>query len=414
MMGFLMLGLLGVALSGFLIDSGGGEEDPFPEQEDPIAPPDGAPDLTNPGAGEPDDGAGGGDDAGIPPVDGAAPGDGDGESGTPGGGAPGGGLPDDDLPDDGLPDDGLPGDGGEAPDEESPPSDPLPEPPTDDENGAPDPVPPPPPVIPGVLIRGNDGSEFLFGGVGNDTIVGGGGNDLLEGGGGDDLLISTAGNDSLAGFEGGDTLLGGPGNNLLLGEGGDDLLFAGEGYDTLRGGDGGDLLIAGVGSSVLEGDTGDDTQVGGRSGSAVQPNILSGGVGDDAFVVYHNQFARVDVGSGSNIVVIELSGGLVAETPLATTQIAGFDGVLDALVFVQTGPEPVPVVSADVVTASAGDVFGFAPGAQYTLVRLDGQPGAVLAGALPDIAAEITVTPQAEARGLLGILPLAREDFLVA
>jgi hypothetical protein len=150
---------------------------------------------------------------------------------------------------------------------------------------------------------------------------------------------------------------------------------------------------------------------------ALRPNLLSGGAGDDAFVVYHDQFARVDVGTGSNIVVIELPAdgpvGAPAD-PLATTQIFGFDAVLDALRFVKAGSGPLPAVSAEVVTASPGDAYGFAAGGQYTLVRLDGAPAAVLQGAYAGIAAEITVSADVDARASLGIPALRREDFLVA
>jgi hypothetical protein len=240
---------------------------------------------------------------------------------------------------------------------------------------------------------------------------------LLEGSLGDDLLISTAGNDTLAGFSGADTLVGGPGDGLLLGEGDDDLLFAGPGgADTLQGGAGNDILIAGESGAVLEGGADDDSLVGGRAGDAVRPNLLSGGAGDDAFVVYHGSFARVDVGTGSNLVVIEMPTPLAPGDPAAVTRIEGFDGVLDALVF--TVPDAaagaVPVVTAELRTAAADDPFGYAAGEVYTEVALDGVPAAVITGAYPGLGPEISVAPGAEARGLFGLQSLARADFLVA
>jgi hypothetical protein len=113
-------------------------------------------------------------------------------------------------------------------------------------------------------------------------------------------------------------------------------------------------------------------------------------------------------------VLVELSGPLVAADPMAVTRIAGFDGVLDALLFVQPEPGVVPSVTVEVITAIPGDSFGVAAGAVYTIVRLDGAPGAVLDGAFSGLANEIGVTSGTDARGFLGLGAVTRADFLVA
>lgn len=164
---------------------------------------------------------------------------------------------------------------------------------------------------------GEDGNDYLAGGIGNDLLVGGLGNDRADGSNGDNVVwgdnMPTAadpnpqdsaigGNDKLGGFTGNDVFYGGggddsvsagpgddfayggPGNDALSGAAGNDRLFGGEGNDTISGDDGDDLISGGAGSDKLIGRTGADVVIGGDGadivdgGLEVFNDLLVGGI----------------------------------------------------------------------------------------------------------------------------------------
>ena len=93
---------------------------------------------------------------------------------------------------------------------------------------------------------------------GNDVFYGGGGNDYVSPGPGNDYIYGGAGNDTLDGHLGDDRIYGGAGDDILSGAAGNDLLVGGAGSDQLMGRDGNDVLIGGDASDVLLGEAGDD------------------------------------------------------------------------------------------------------------------------------------------------------------
>ena len=136
------------------------------------------------------------------------------------------------------------------------------------------------------LIFGRNGHDSLYGMDGNDTLVGGGGSDLLNGGSGidraqyndatagvtADLQVSAnntgfAGGDSYVSIEDlygsnfGDTLRGDAGSNAILGADGNDVILGRDGQDTLYGGTGNDTLIGQAGRDFLYGNGGNDAFV---------------------------------------------------------------------------------------------------------------------------------------------------------
>lgn len=119
-------------------------------------------------------------------------------------------------------------------------------------------------------IHGRGGSDVLNGGNGHDRLYGGGGGDNVGGGNGNDRLYGQSGYDRLRGDAGNDRLSGGHGSDSLEGGTGLDTLFGGNGHDTLLGGSQGDSLNGGSGNDRLIGGTSRDT--------------LDGGAGDDVFV----------------------------------------------------------------------------------------------------------------------------------
>lgn len=83
----------------------------------------------------------------------------------------------------------------------------------------------------GLPVFGDNGANFINGGVGDDQISGGAGDDRLMGRGGDDILIGGDGNDAIFGGDGNDHLMGSNGNDQLRGEAGADLMEGGDGDD---------------------------------------------------------------------------------------------------------------------------------------------------------------------------------------
>jgi Ca2+-binding RTX toxin-like protein len=119
-------------------------------------------------------------------------------------------------------------------------------------------------------IDGWEGNDQLFGGIGNDILLGWYGNDTLSGEADDDWLDGSYDNDTLYGGDGNDTL-----GNPVAPEPGDDQMFGGAGNDQLFGGPGSDRLVGSDGGLVGEIDT------------------LTGGAGDDIFVLGNPEFQGV-------------------------------------------------------------------------------------------------------------------------
>ena len=147
---------------------------------------------------------------------------------------------------------------------------------------------------PGLVIQGDDNSDFYLGSNAGDTISAGRGNDIIEARRGDDLLSGDGGNDTLRGDEGNDTLRGGreedsisggEGNDVIRGQRNGDTLDGGDGNDNVKGGGGNDLVIGGAGNDFLTGGTRRDTLEGGTGNDTLIGNSfddsLDGGDGND-------------------------------------------------------------------------------------------------------------------------------------
>lgn len=136
------------------------------------------------------------------------------------------------------------------------------------------------------LIYAGQGDDWVqgdaaYGEGGNDIIHGGPGDDMLAGQGGDDLVYGDAGDDTLFGGEGDDSLFGGAGNDILAGHDGDDVLVSSQGSDDLDGGAGDDVLIGHDGRETvwMNGGEGDDTLMPGAH------DFVSGNDGRDSFIL---------------------------------------------------------------------------------------------------------------------------------
>src|SRR5207237_399650 len=70
-------------------------------------------------------------------------------------------------------------------------------------------------------------------------------------------------------------------DNVITGGPGDDVLTGGAGNDTLIGNAGNDILVGGTGTNALVGGAGNDI----LDGTAGTGNQMSGGTGDDVYIV---------------------------------------------------------------------------------------------------------------------------------
>jgi Ca2+-binding RTX toxin-like protein len=163
-----------------------------------------------------------------------------------------------------------------------------------------------------VDFRGEDGNDYLTGGVSNDWLVGGngndringshgdnilwgdnsplpvdpqpqdalvGGDDILSGLGGADVFYGSGGHDQVSSGGGNDYAWGGAGNDVLDGNEGDDRLYGGAGNDRLSGFTGNDLLSAGGNDDLLYGQGGNDVLIGGTG-----IDLIDGGDGNDLLI----------------------------------------------------------------------------------------------------------------------------------
>lgn len=223
------------------------------------------------------------------------------------------------------------------------------------------------------ILTGNNSINTLIGGLGDDTyLVQNGGDVVVEGtSAGTDLVISEVNYTLLANVEnltlGGSDDITGSGNslnNILTGNSADNRLYGLDGVDTLSGGAGDDVLDGGEGADTLLGGSGDDAYLVDHSADVVTEssnegldwvlssvnytlgnhveylglngssnlsgtgnsldnilsgnagiNTLTGGLGDDTYVVQNSADIVVEVVSeGTDLVQASVSYTLGAQT----------------------------------------------------------------------------------------------------
>lgn len=203
------------------------------------------------------------------------------------------------------------------------------------------------------IIGGND-ADTLLGGQGNDQITGLSGANILNGNLGDDFvggsgaLFGEDGNDTLAGTGPKDTLSGGAGNDrigltggLADGGAGNDVLNDGGGAErnaTLLGGDGADTIdgqfasmmsasehtyFGDAGNDSLQGTVWADTISGGEGNDTISGlggpvggvDRLSGGAGNDLFIIWNRTFGNEPATDAARIIDWEVNDRIDARIP---------------------------------------------------------------------------------------------------
>jgi Ca2+-binding RTX toxin-like protein len=177
----------------------------------------------------------------------------------------------------------------------------------------------------GETVIGTAGNDLLTGEINNDVLTGLGGNDVLTGNGGNDILDGGDGLDILYGDNASYDMTG-TGNDMLTGGAGNDLLIGGLGNDTLTGGDGDDTLYSGVATNASL--NGTYFSIGGNSPfTDGGDDVIDGGAGNDAALLYYNRSAGITVDiSNPNGVSTILSGGAVAGSITGVEQLTFYGG----------------------------------------------------------------------------------------
>ncbi len=166
---------------------------------------------------------------------------------------------------------------------------------------------------------GTAGNDTLIGTSGNDTLDGLGGDDVLKGLAGNDTLIGGAGSDLLDGGAGTDTMQGGTGNDTYVVSTGDTVVEqANQGLDTVQsdvtwtlGANLEALTLAGT-ANINGTGNGLDNLLMGNSGA----NVLTGGAGNDAYVVSTGDTVVEAANAGIDTVLSDVTTTLSANVEL--------------------------------------------------------------------------------------------------
>src|SRR5262249_58555398 len=159
------------------------------------------------------------------------------------------------------------------------------------------------------------------------TVLNGSSGSTINGTPGDDSIAGTPGNDTINGLDGSDTIDGGAGNDSVDGGAGNDSLIGGPGLDMLVGGDGND---------TLDGTSNNPN----AAGLALEADTLSGGLGDDTYIVDSSDVIQPDPGGVDTVRAIDTSWTLgdglenltLKQTPSATGHADGTGNALDDII----------------------------------------------------------------------------------
>jgi Ca2+-binding RTX toxin-like protein len=196
-------------------------------------------------------------------------------------------------------------------------------------------------TLPGSLLVGGTGDDWLIGNAGDDTInggdptdtvagspdevlVGGAGADLIYVGGGTELVYAdmtpgAAANWADLDASDADTIYGGSGTDYIYGSGGDDVIYGGSGTSIIYTGNGNIFVDAGSGVATVNGGTGNDTIVADGTAATIQ-------TGDgNTYVQVEDGNSTITTGAGNDTVQITGGNALVTEGSGSTTIIADSD-----------------------------------------------------------------------------------------
>ncbi|MBS0162474.1 MAG: hypothetical protein JSR64_06570 [Nitrospira sp.] len=207
----------------------------------------------------------------------------------------------------------------------------------------------------GVNLVGTEETDYQYGNVTNDTLFGLGGDDILAGG---------AGNDTLDGGMGVDRMTGGTGNDLYVVDTINDVVTeqAGQGTDTVQssvtyvlGSNLENLTLIGNGAINGTGNSLNNILIGNAAA-----NVLTGGAGNDTYVVGVGDTVVESAGAGTDTVKSDISWTLETNLEnLVLTGITAVNGTGNSLANTLTGNSAANILSgaagADTLIGAQGD-----------------------------------------------------------
>ncbi|SFT72603.1 calcium-binding protein [Paraburkholderia aspalathi] len=201
--------------------------------------------------------------------------------------------------------------------------------------------------LPGSLLEGGSGQDWLIGNQGNDTIVGGdplapvngtldevlaggAGADAIHAGGGTEFIYADMNPGAVSGWADldaghADTIYGGSGADYIYGSGGNDVIYGGTGDYNIHTGNGNAYVDTGSGNASVYGGTGNDTIVVDGLSDAIQTG--SG----NAYVQIASGLSTITAGAGDD--TIEADGG--------TAQIIGGSGYVTVIAGTSAGSDTI-------------------------------------------------------------------------
>jgi Ca2+-binding RTX toxin-like protein len=202
-------------------------------------------------------------------------------------------------------------------------------------------------------IDAGSGADSIVAGADADTIFGGAGADTIDAGGGRNLIYASL-RPTDAGYAwatAGDSISAGADADTIIGSAGNDTIITGGGANSVDGGAGDDSLVGGIGSDTILGGDGADTLVSGGVDLTSPVETLSGGNGDDVYVI--------DFGQQSYVTIADTAGNDTIRTQLRTYTLAQNNGnSVENLTFVYSdtasGASGVGNVLANVITGAGG------------------------------------------------------------
>ncbi|MCA9220885.1 MAG: hypothetical protein KDA71_11190 [Planctomycetales bacterium] len=200
------------------------------------------------------------------------------------------------------------------------------------------------------VILGNNGDDTMDGGTGDDELDGGSGDDLMMGGDGDDYMTGRSGNDVMHGGAGIDNMFGDVGNDVMFGDAGNDVMNGGGGNDAVLGGDDNDRLFGGAGNDFVFGGNGADSLIGDAGSDALHGGTtdVDSDVAMLQYLMSHIEFAtEVGWGSANSFATrqTDLQAGIAFQGDSGA--IDGLNGSTGEDLFVMNGEDTVFRVLAD-------------------------------------------------------------------
>lgn len=229
------------------------------------------------------------------------------------------------------------------------------------------------PALPGSVLVGGTGLDYLIGNRGNDSIsggtpanpvaggvdevlVGGSGADLIRGGSGTELIygdLSPGAATNWADLDpsNADTIYGGAGKAYIYGSGGNDAIYGSTGDYTIYTGNGNNYVQTGSGTALVYGGSGNDS-------------IVSDAAASEIWMGSGNGYAQADGGAstihggaGSDTVALDAGNNLIAEGAGHTTVVTRLNAGSDTI---QSGAGGTSIelvgglTSADIIVRDVG------------------------------------------------------------